>query len=108
MANKSQLNQMSKKQILQSLAYQQQSDYSTLNRMMVALARTAGVSPEDMARNFTDHEANSKFADSLNQALDREYAKKEEELGQGAAEAEGQQGSELAEQDREALQPSKA
>ncbi len=78
MASKSQLNQMSKKQILQSLAYQQQQDSATMNRMLVAVARTVGVDPVQLAKNFVDQEENRKFAETLNSALDQEYSKVQE------------------------------
>lgn len=74
MSSKSQLNKMSKKEILQSLVYQQQQDVSTINRMLVALARVLQVKPEDLAKNFVDQEGNRKFADELNSSMDAAFA----------------------------------
>jgi hypothetical protein len=65
---------MSKKEILQSLAYQQQQDVATMNRMLVALARTLKIDPEEMAKNFVDQEGNRVFAEQLNTAMDKVFA----------------------------------
>ncbi len=91
MAKKTQLNQMSKKQILQSLAYQQQQDYATINRMLVALARSLNVDPATLAKNFVDQEGNRSFAQNLNSSLDELYEKAEAEA-QAQASADEQAG----------------
>lgn len=70
MSSKSQVNKMSKKELLESLSYQQYQDTAMLNRFFIALARTANVSPEDLAKSFVDQAGNAEFASKLNAAID--------------------------------------
>ncbi len=80
MSKSSQLNQMSKKQILDSLLYQQQQGTATVNRLLIALAQAAKISPEEMAKFFVEASSGQEFADKLNKAIDDEIMKKQAEL----------------------------
>lgn len=61
---------MSKKEILQSLSYQQYQDTVMLNRFLITLARTLNVDPEVFAKNFVDQAGNAEFANKINAAID--------------------------------------
>ncbi len=63
---KSQLNNLSKRQILESLMYEQNQSNATLSRLITAVARTAGIDPEKLAENFIDDKANQEFVDAFN------------------------------------------
>ena len=63
---KSQLNNLSKRQILESLMYEQNQSNATLSRLITAVARTAGLEPEKLAENFIDDKANQEFVDKFN------------------------------------------
>lgn len=73
MSNKTQLNQLSKREILESLFERQQQDNSTLNRLVLAVALAAGLKPEDVAKKFTDAVATGAFADEFNKTLHSEF-----------------------------------
>ncbi len=66
---KSQLNNLSKRQILESLMYEQNQSNATLSRLVTAVARTAGVDAEKLAENFIDDKANQEFIDKFNAAV---------------------------------------
>lgn len=87
MSKSSQLNQMSKKQILDSLLYQQQQGTATVNRLLIALAQAAKISPEEMAKFFVEASSGQEFADKLNKAIDDEIMKKQASSKEGAGEA---------------------
>lgn len=70
MGKNSQLNQMSKKDILNSLLMQQNQSSATMNRLIVALAQAAKISPEEFAKFFVDSKAGQEYADKLNSAID--------------------------------------
>jgi 2-hydroxychromene-2-carboxylate isomerase len=76
MSNKSQLNQLSKREILESLLARQQQDNSTINRLVIAVAIAAGLDAEAVAAKFADAEVTGTFADAFNKALDIEFAKR--------------------------------
>jgi hypothetical protein len=63
---KSQLNNLSKRQILESLMYEQNQSNATLSRLITAVARTAGLDPEKLAEHFIDDKANQEFVDKFN------------------------------------------
>lgn len=63
---KNQLNNLSKRQILESLMYEQNQSNATLSRLVTAVARTAGIDPEKLAENFIDDKANQEFIDKFN------------------------------------------
>ena len=63
---KSQLNNLSKRQILESLMYEQNQINATLSRLITAVARTAGLDPEKLAEHFIDDKANQEFVDKFN------------------------------------------
>ncbi len=66
---KSQLNNLSKRQILESLMYEQNQSNATLSRLITAVARTAGVDPEKLAEHFIDDKANQEYVDKFNTAV---------------------------------------
>lgn len=66
---KSQLNNMSKKEILQSLMYEQNQSNATLSRLITAAARTAGVDPEKLAQVFTEDKDNQEYVEKFNAAV---------------------------------------
>lgn len=67
--SKSQLNNLSKRQILESLMYEQNQSNATLSRLITAVARTAGVDPEKLAEHFIDDKANQEYIDKFNTAV---------------------------------------
>lgn len=64
--SKSQLNNLSKRQILESLMYEQNQSNATLSRLVTAVARTAGLDPEKLAEHFIDDKGNQEFIDKFN------------------------------------------
>lgn len=78
MSNKSQLNNLSKREILESLLARQQQDSSTVNRLVLALALAAGISAEALAEKFADAQATGEFAAQFNKALDAEFTKRQQ------------------------------
>lgn len=77
--SKSQLNNMSKKEILQSLMYEQNQSNATLSRLITAVARTAGVDPEKLAEMFTQDKENQEFVEKFNQGVKAKHVAKQEE-----------------------------
>lgn|SRR3989338_7460754 len=78
MSSKSQINQLSKREILESLLSRQQQESSTLNRLIVATATAAGLEPEAIAAKFANGAAMSQFIERFNKALDEEFVKREQ------------------------------
>lgn len=78
MSTKSQLNNLSKREILESLLARQQQDSSTVNRLVLALALAAGISAEALAEKFADAQATGEFAAQFNKALDAEFTKRQQ------------------------------
>ena len=72
---KSQLNNLSKRQILESLMYEQNQSNSTLSRLITAVARTAGLEPERLAEIFIDDKANQEWVEKFNLAVKASHAK---------------------------------
>lgn len=71
---KSQINQLSKRQILESLMYEQNQSNATLSRLITAVARTAGIDPEKLAENFIDDKANQEWVEKFNQGVKAKHA----------------------------------
>jgi hypothetical protein len=71
---KSQLNQLSKRQILESLMYEQNQSNATLSRLITAVARTAGVDPEKLAEMFTEDKANQDYVEKFNAGVKAKHA----------------------------------
>lgn len=71
---KSQLNNLSKRQILESLMYEQNQSNATLSRLITAVARTAGLNPEKLAEHFIDDKANQEFIDKFNSSVKAKHA----------------------------------
>lgn len=67
--SKSQLNNLSKRQILESLMYEQNQSNATLSRLVTAVARTAGIDPEKLAEHFIDDKGNQEFIDKFNTSV---------------------------------------
>ncbi len=67
--SKAEINKLSKRQILESLYYEQSQSTATLSRFFTAIARTQGISPEDLAKNFSEDEANQEYVQKFNQSL---------------------------------------
>ena len=75
---KSQLNNMSKKEILQSLMYEQNQSNATLSRLITAVARTAGVEAKKLAEMFTQDKENQSYVEEFNVAVKEMHAKRAE------------------------------
>ena len=71
---KSQLNNLSKRQILESLMYEQNQSNATLSRLITAVARTAGVDPDVLAANFIDDKANQEYVEKFNAGVKAKHA----------------------------------
>lgn len=71
---KSQLNNMSKKEILQSLMYEQNQSNATLSRLITAVARTANLDPLKLAELFIDDKGNQEFIDTFNLQVKAKHA----------------------------------
>jgi|GEM_PF-998900 len=63
------LNKMSKRQILESLYYEQSQSTATLSRFFTAIARLQGIKPEDLAKAFSEDEANQEYVQKFNATL---------------------------------------
>ena len=73
---KSQLNNMSKKEILQSLMYEQNQSNATLSRLITAVARTAGVDATKLAEMFTQDKENQDYVEQFNVAVKEVHTKR--------------------------------
>ncbi len=71
---KSQINNLSKRQILESLMYEQNQSNATLSRLITAVARTAGIDPEKLAENFIDDKANQEWVEKFNLGVKSRHA----------------------------------
>lgn len=71
---KSQINNLSKRQILESLMYEQNQSNATLSRLITAVARTAGVDAEKLAEMFIDDKANQEYVETFNLAVKDKHA----------------------------------
>jgi len=65
----SELNKLSKRQILESLYYEQSQSTATLSRFFTAIARLQGITPEDLAKAFAEDEKNQEYVQKFNQTL---------------------------------------
>lgn len=73
---KSQLNNLSKRQILESLMYEQNQSNVTLSRLITAVARTSGLDPEKLAEHFIDDKANQEYVEKFNASVRAQHAEK--------------------------------
>lgn len=73
---KSQLNNLSKRQILESLMYEQNQSSVTLSRLITAVARTSGVNPEKLAEMFIDDKGNQEFVETFNNFVKAKHAER--------------------------------
>lgn len=76
---KSQLNQLSKRQILESLMQEQTQSNATLSRLITAVARTARLDPKKLSEMFVDDKGNQEFIDQFNQAVREHHIKQHEQ-----------------------------
>jgi hypothetical protein len=65
----SEINKMSKRQILESLYYEQNQSTATLSRFFTAIARLQGIKPEDLAKAFAEDQANQEYVQKFNSTL---------------------------------------
>lgn len=65
---------MSKRQILESLMYEQNQSNATLSRLITAVARTAKLNPDELAEIFIDDKGNQAFIDTFNAAVKAKHA----------------------------------
>ncbi len=72
--SKSQINNLSKRQILESLMYEQNQSNATLSRLITAVARTAGVDAEKLAEMFIDDKANQEYVEKFNAGVKAKHA----------------------------------
>ncbi len=72
--SKSQLNNLSKRQILESLMYEQNQSNATLSRLITAVARTAGIDSDKLAENFIDDKANQEYVAKFNAGVKTKHA----------------------------------
>jgi uncharacterized protein YdiU (UPF0061 family) len=77
MSKSSQINQLSKRQILESLMYEQNQSSVTLSRLITAVARTSGLDPVKLADMFTDDKGNQDFVETFNNAVKAKHAAKQ-------------------------------
>jgi hypothetical protein len=73
---KSQLNNMSKKEILQSLMYEQNQSNATLSRLITAAARAANVDPVKLAEMFTQDIENQEYVEKFNVSVKEIHTKR--------------------------------
>lgn len=71
---KSQINQLSKRQILESLFQEQNQSNVTLSRLITSVARALGLDPLKLAEFFIDDKGNQEFVDKFNQAVREKHA----------------------------------
>ncbi len=71
---KSQINQLSKRQILESLYQEQNQSNVTLSRLITAVARSIDIDPVRLAEMFTDDKGNQAFVEKFNEAVKEKHA----------------------------------
>ena len=71
---KSQINNMSKREILESLMYEQTQSNATLSRLITAVARTSNLDPLKLAEAFIDDKGNQEFIDTFNLQVKAQHA----------------------------------
>lgn len=71
-------NKLSKRQILESLYYEQSQSTATLSRFFTAIARLQGINPDDLAQAFSEDEQNQEFVKKFNEKLREINAPKSE------------------------------
>jgi hypothetical protein len=72
----SELNKLSKRQILESLYYEQSQSTATLSRFFTAIARIQGINPGDLAKAFAEDEKNQEYVQKFNTTLREMQAEK--------------------------------
>lgn len=71
---KSQINSMSKRQILESLYQEQNQSNVTLSRLIIAVARAADLDPQKLADLFVDDKGNQDYVEKFNVAVKEKHA----------------------------------
>ncbi len=65
---------MSKREILESLMYEQTQSNATLSRLITAVARTSNLDPLKLAEAFIDDKGNQDFIDTFNLQVKAKHA----------------------------------
>lgn len=95
---KSQINNLSKRQILESLMYEQNQSNATLSRLITAVARTAGLDADKLAEMFIDDKANQEFVEKFNLGVKEKHAARAASAAAAPATEEVSETSEVAEE----------
>jgi hypothetical protein len=66
---KSEINKLSKRQILESLYYEQNQSTTTLSRFVTTVARMQNIDPVELAKAFNDDALNQDYIKRFNDAL---------------------------------------
>ncbi len=72
------LKNYSKRQILEALVHEQNQGAATLSRLITAVARTAGLNPVELAKNFIDEEGGRNFVEQFNESSRLQFAERQE------------------------------
>lgn len=83
MSKSTEINKLSKRQILESLMYEQNQSNATLSRLITAVARTAGLDPEKLAEKFVEDKDNQEWVEKFNLAVKANHAKNHPEGDHG-------------------------
>lgn len=94
MSKSNEINKLSKRQILESLMYEQNQSNATLSRLITAVARTAGLEPEKLAEMFIDDKVNQEWVEKFNLAVKAKHAQNHPQGDHGA---DGHSNNEVAE-----------
>ena len=95
---KSQINNLSKRQILESLMYEQNQSNATLSRLITAVARTAGLDADKLAEMFIDDKANQEFVEKFNLGVKEKHAARAASAAPAPAIEKVSEASEVAEE----------
>jgi len=78
MSKNDKLKNLSKRQILEALMNELNQGNATLSRLITAVARTAGVHPVELAKNFIDEAGGREFVEKFNESTRVQFAEKKE------------------------------
>ncbi|MEZ4180370.1 MAG: hypothetical protein R3B41_02565 [Candidatus Doudnabacteria bacterium] len=77
---KSQLNNLSKRQILESLMHEQTQSNATLSRLITAVARTANLDPKKLSEMFVDDKGNQEYIDKFNAEVRAQHSSEHQKV----------------------------
>ncbi len=83
---KSQLNQLSKRQILESLMAEQNQSNVTLSRLITSVARAMDIDPTKLAEMFIDDKGNQDYVETFNKSVRESHVAAHKESGAIAGE----------------------